>query len=123
MKKLAVNMVVVAAILLAGLALIAGAAKAEAEVESFCYEPYGTEVQGEFKAKQALVIVNYLEQPRGETVESTWLFDDTIDTSLCEVWIRIPDQILGDPDMDGIGHEFLHCIFGDFHPDTPHEEI
>lgn len=122
MKKLALNMVAVAIVLLAACALIYGTvASAEASVEEFCYTPYGTEVKQEFKAKQTLVVVNYLEQERGETVESSWLFDHTIETSLCEVWIRVPDQVLGDPDMDGIGHEFLHCIFGDFHPETPHE--
>ena len=86
-------------------------------VEEYCYAPYPSSVTQEFKAARALVEIEYLDTGRGELVESSWYYDEETDTVLCKIWIRIPDDVIGDPDMDGLGHEFLHCMIGNFHPD------
>jgi hypothetical protein len=82
----------------------------------YCFNPYGTAVVPEYQATQSLIVVEWVTQGRGEQVDSSWFYDEETDTSICKIWIRLPDQILGDPDMDGIGHEVLHCLTGAFHP-------
>ena len=86
-------------------------------VEEYCYAPYPSPVTQEFKAARVLVEIEYLDTGRGELVESSWYYDEETDTTICKIWIRIPDDVIGDPDMDGLGHEFLHCMIGNFHPD------
>jgi len=88
-----------------------------ADVEEYCYTPYPSPVTQEFKAARVLVEIEYLDTGRGELVESSWYYDEETDTTICKIWIRIPDDVIGDPDMDGLGHEFLHCMIGNFHPD------
>lgn len=35
----------------------------------------------------------------------------------CELWIeKRPAKVWGDPEMDTLGHELGHCLWGDFHP-------
>ncbi len=89
----------------------------ETKVVEYCYVPYPSPVTLEFKAARVLVEIEYLDIGRGELVESSWYYDEETDTTICKVWIRIPDDVIGDPDMDGLGHEFLHCMIGNFHPD------
>ncbi len=86
-------------------------------VEEYCYTPYPSPVTQEFKAARVLVEIEYLDTGRGELVESSWYYDEETDTTICKIWIRIPDDVIGDPDMDGLGHEFLHCMIGNFHSD------
>lgn len=107
--------------LLSGLIVVVGMMllmPAEAQpVLEYCYAPYGSDVQPEYQVGHTLIRINWLDQTRGNTVESEWIYDEATNMSLCEVWIRIPEQILGDPDMDSLGHEFLHCLVGGFHPE------
>jgi len=35
----------------------------------------------------------------------------------CKIFGPIPEYVNDDPDMDTLGHEFLHCISGEFHAD------
>jgi len=91
---------------------------AEGEEAQFCYDPYGTAVVPEFKATQTLIQVKWSGVPRGEEAGSSWYYDEETDTSICVMWVRMPEQILGDPDMDALGHEVLHCLTGDFHPEN-----
>ena len=88
-----------------------------ADVEEYCYTPYPSPVTQEFKAARVLVEIEYLDTGRGELVESSWYYDEETNTTICKIWIRVPDDVIGDPDMDGLGHEFLHCMIGNFHPD------
>jgi len=83
----------------------------------YCYDPYGTGVIPEFEAKQTLVVVNWVDVGRGGDAGSSYYYDEETRTSICEVWVRMPEQILGDPDMDALGHEVLHCLAGDYHPE------
>jgi hypothetical protein len=53
---------------------------------------------------------------RGGDNYAQWVVGDD-GTADCTLWINMPEQILGDPDMDGMGHELLHCLTGDFHPE------
>lgn len=85
-----------------------------AEEELHCYEPYGQPVIAEHYADTMQVKVNWLFGPRGEAAWSEWelLADGSVD---CEIWVHRPEQPLGDPDMDALGHEVLHCFIGEFH--------
>lgn len=107
--------------LLAAIALLAMAEEEHEELEydvkEYCFEPYGTEVRPERMSTKFKGTVNwYHDGPRGGNVYASWDIEDdgTVD---CELWLIMPRQIMGDPDMDGIGHEFLHCVAGDFHPE------
>ncbi len=83
--------------------------------EEYCYEPYGAPVEEEYRAGRTLIQVVYLDAERGEEANASYLYDEETDTTICKIWIRVPDQVIGDPDMDSIGHEVLHCLIGDFH--------
>lgn len=83
--------------------------------EDFCYAPYGTDVEPEFEAKQALIQIHWLSGERGEEAESSYYYDEETSTTICVIWVHRPEQVLGDPDMDALGHELLHCLIGDFH--------
>lgn len=85
----------------------------------YCYEPYGTGVQPEFQVEYSLISITWLNQPRGEQTEAEYALYESEDGTLwteCILFVRLPEQVLGDPDMDAIGHELLHCLIGDFHP-------
>jgi len=86
-----------------------------AAAEEYCYEPYGTIVQPEYIATRTVIEVVWLLGPRGDTAESSWHYDEETGVSVCKIWVRLPEQILGDPDMDALGHEVLHCLTGNFH--------
>ncbi len=91
---------------------------AEAETETrYCYEPYGTAVIPEHIATQALIQIRWEDTERAGDANSSWLYDEETKTGVCVIWVRMPEQILGDPDMDALGHEVLHCLIGDFHPE------
>lgn len=89
----------------------------ETETEEYCYAPYGTAVVPERMSTEATVKIYWFHDGgRGGAAFADWVIDD--DGALtCELWIHMPKQILSDPDMDSIGHEFLHCVAGDFHPE------
>ena len=89
--------------------------EAYAEEDEYCYEPYGAPVEEEYRAGRTLIQVVYLDVERGEEANASYLYDEETDTAICKIWIRVPDQVIGDPDMDSIGHEVLHCLIGDFH--------
>ena len=95
---------------------------AEEQSEQVCYEPYGSNVEPQFLAQYAFVKIHYITDDLnidGEPADGAAIFayDPATGISGCEVWIPVPMQVLGDPEMDTIGHEFLHCIAGYFHGD------
>lgn len=89
--------------------------------EPVCYESTGEDVIPEFRAASTTVRVNWITgtinyNGIGNAVGlSKYLYDEELNATICEVWIPMPKQVIGDADMDTIGHEFLHCIVGAFH--------
>jgi len=90
---------------------------AVALAEEYCYDPYGSAVIPEWKANQTTILVTWTDAPRGGGANSEWMYDEVEKISICRIWVRMPEQILSDPDMDSLGHEVLHCLTGDFHPE------
>jgi len=84
--------------------------------EDYCYEPYGAPVTPEFVADWAFVTFNWVEGERGMEAFASYAYDQETNSVICLVTARMPDQVIGDPDMDAIGHEIMHCVTGDFHP-------
>lgn len=87
----------------------------EAYGEEYCYVPYGTGVHPEFVAGTSLVKVNWVEGERGMAAFASYMYDEETNSTICLITARMPDQVIGDPEMDSLGHEFLHCLTGDFH--------
>lgn len=88
----------------------------EVRGEEYCYEPYGVSVTPEFLAEWAFVKFNWVEGERGMEAFAEYTYDEETNSTVCVVTVRMPDQVIGDPDMDAIGHEIMHCATGDFHP-------
>jgi len=100
-----------------GLMIILGLSIAATEVygEEYCYVPYGVGVHPEFVAGTSLVKVNWIEGERGMEAQASYMYDEETNSTICVITVRMPDQVIGDPDMDSLGHELLHCLTGDFH--------
>lgn len=86
------------------------------EIEyEYCYTPYGVDVHPEFIADGGLVKMNWVEGERGMKAWASYMYDEETNQVICLITARMPEQVIGDPDMDSLGHEFLHCMTGDFH--------
>lgn len=91
--------------------------------DQVCYEPYGQPVTPEHLLQYTTIKVHYLTEPllddNGEEYDglATWILNEARTMSFCEIWIPVPMQTLGDADMDTMGHELLHCLGGEFHPE------
>lgn len=83
--------------------------------EEVCYASYGQAPEPEFEVKTTLVTINWIEGKSGPEASASWLYDEETNTTICVIIARRPDAILGDPDMDSLGHELLHCLTGNFH--------
>ena len=86
---------------------------------SVCYEPYGAAPAAEYVMSGSIVMVQFLDESQMPPDVEAWAeFTPDFDTdiSICLIAVQFPTHILGDPIMDSIGHEFLHCIIGNFHP-------
>lgn len=86
----------------------------------YCYEPYGAPVEAEYVLQGAIVKVNFLPEGHqlleGAEANATWVVDWDANASWCVINTQFPQQVLGDPRMDALGHELLHCLIGNFHP-------
>jgi len=112
------SMVIVTFFLGVGVTLNFKPVEAQAEeTPLYCYDPYGEEVEQEWEVDSTTVHINWLDSERGGEAWSSFYYDEETNSSLCAVYARRPEQILGDPDMDALGHEFLHCLIGEFHSD------
>jgi len=82
--------------------------------EEYCYAPYGGPVVAEHEATEVNLSVTWSHGSRASYAQAAWFVreDGTVD---CEIFVPRPHQVLGDPDMDSIGHEVLHCLIGSFH--------
>ncbi len=88
--------------------------------ELYCYDPYGQPVIAEHYVDYVVLRVTW-EGERGEGAWSEWeiwIDEDDKEFTECEIHVPRPLQPLGDPDMDALGHEVLHCLIGDFHNGT-----
>ena len=83
--------------------------------EEYCYVPYGTGVHPEFIAGTSLIKMNWVEGERGMVAYASYLYDEETNSTICLITARMPDQVIGDPEMDSLGHELLHCMTGEFH--------
>jgi len=81
----------------------------------YCYVPYGVGVHPEFVAGTSLIKMNWVEGERGMAAFAAYMYDEETNSTICLITARMPDQVIGDPEMDSLGHEFLHCLTGDFH--------
>ena len=123
---------------LAGLmALIFGGIK-EARGDSLsCYEGGGELIKPEYINTNLLIKVNWFDTMEellddlisydpdnpewveyvlsaGEYTDCD-VYHENADIGFCEVWAVMPKYVLGDPYVDGFGHEALHGLFGDYH--------
>ncbi len=100
-----------------GVVIILALSVVAAEVygEEYCYVPYGVGVHPEFIAGTSLVKMNWIEGERGMEAWASYMYDEETNSTICLITARMPDQVIGDPDIDALGHEFLHCVTGDFH--------
>jgi len=87
----------------------------ETHADEYCYVPYGGRVHAEFVAKGSIVRINWVEGERGMEASAEYTYDSKADITVCVITARMPDFIIGDPDMDSLGHELLHCLTGNFH--------
>lgn len=87
----------------------------EARADEVCYESYGAPVTPEYLADWAFVTFNWIEGEPGMEAHASYVYDEETNSVICVVTARMPDRVLGDPEMDSIGHEIMHCVTGDFH--------
>ena len=84
-----------------------------------CYELVGEEVKPEHFVHNAFISVKYVnegaELPDGWEAMTQWVVYPDDDISFCTITIPTPTHVLGDPAMDAMGHELLHCLSGSFH--------
>ena len=84
-----------------------------------CYEPYGAPVEPEYILDGTIVLVRFVDSytlPDGMAAYAEYVADFDANASFCVITTTLPEQTLGDPAMDALGHEFLHCLTGSFHP-------
>ena len=84
-----------------------------------CYEPYGADVQAEYVLQGSLVFIHWVPEgtlPDDTEAQAEWEVDYDSNMSVCLITATPPQHVLGDPYMDALGHELLHCLIGDFHP-------
>ena len=84
-----------------------------------CYEPYGAPVEAEYVLQGTILKVIWTapeDMPEDTEAYARWVVDWDANASWCVIHAQFPEQVLGDPRMDALGHELLHCLVGDFHP-------
>lgn len=84
-----------------------------------CYEPYGAPVEPEYILDGSIVLVRFVDAstlPDGLEAYAEYVADFDANISFCVITTVMPQQMLGDPAMDALGHEMLHCLTGAFHP-------
>ena len=97
---------------------------------SYCFIPGDEKVKPDFELKHTSLKVNWYDtidevQQATDTKNiegmSEWYVAVDPETgeefSWCELWVPRPVSVNGDPNMDTLGHEVLHCLMGSFHED------
>lgn len=87
-----------------------------------CYEPYGGPIkkEGRYDTKYLLIspfwhdtpaeVAEAVGEPAAAYSDCIWSNDGIM--GWCDLWLVEPSEVLGDPHMDGIGHEVLHGLWG-----------
>ena len=88
----------------------------EVRAKEYCYDPYGSPVTPEFVVEWSFIKFNWVEGERGMEAYASYAYDEETNSTVCLITARMPDEVIGDPEMDSLGHEVLHCVTGDFHP-------
>ena len=100
-----------------------------AKAEDVCFENGDEPVKPEYLVSNLLLTVNWFDTEEELSAAVSALgyeVDESLELSLCEVhpdqnigwcelWLVIPETVIGDPFMDSIGHEAAHGFFGNFH--------
>lgn len=89
------------------------------ETELYCYEPYGAIIEPKYILNGTIVAVEFIDagdMPDGTEAYARWSVDFDANVSYCVITAVLPEHMLGDPRMDALGHELLHCLTGEFHP-------
>ena len=84
-----------------------------------CYEPYGAPVEPQFILDGTIIkIVFIAAEDMPDDIEANAMYSVDFDANIswCVITTTMPQQVLGDPLMDALGHEVLHCLTGDYHP-------
>lgn len=89
-----------------------------------CYEGGDEAVKPEFELTNMSMTVHWfdtvpeLQEATGrrdaEALSSCEHYED-LNMAFCEIWVVRPARVLGDAQMDSLGHEVLHGLMGDFH--------
>lgn len=89
-----------------------------------CYENVGELVKPEFELNNVSLTVHWYNtveelgsatgQHDAEALSSCEHYP-VANMAFCEVWVARPRNVVGDPQMDSLGHEVLHGLMGDFH--------
>lgn len=86
------------------------------EAVGWCETEDRGDVVPEFKVDKTFVVVDWEGSgDDGLYGQASWMLDEELQLTTCTVEIPLPDKVWGDEDMDTVGHEFLHCLIGDFH--------
>ena len=84
--------------------------------EQYCYEPYGSPVIATHHVSNLMISVNWIDDDVGDSEAwSKCEINEKHNTGWCEIWVKRPQKVIGDPAMDALGHEVLHGLLGDFH--------
>jgi hypothetical protein len=86
-----------------------------------CYEPYDPPFvdYGDANVHKVELTVHWIDTEtatdNGAEAWSEFIILPEQDTSICDIYVQPPVAMLGDPLMDALGHEVLHCLAGNFH--------
>lgn len=70
----------------------------------------------EFRANMALIYWPLEIDPNdGQYGEASWMLDEELNITTCEIDSPQPTRAWGDIKMDTFGHEVAHCFLGDYH--------
>lgn len=105
----------------------------DADQGAVCYLNEGEEVKPEYEATGLILVVHWFdtaEELRAAVAESEPGYDVTdlegfslctrmpeLNAAVCDIWVQRPTHVMGDMNMDTLGHEVLHGLMGDFHDD------
>lgn len=105
--------------LAAVLVVLSSSFEAKSEQLEYCYAPYGAPVIAEHYVDYVVLRVTWEGEQGGPgwAEWEIWIDEDDEEFTECTVHTPRPLQPLGDPDMDTLGHEVLHCLIGSFHPE------
>jgi hypothetical protein len=85
------------------------------EAVGWCETEDRGDVVPEFQYSRTFVEVRWSEADDEFYGKASWMIDEELELTTCVVEIPLPEKVWGSKEMDTVGHEFLHCVIGDFH--------